>query len=221
MRCLRCVASAAVIAVSTLLFAIPGSAQQSPLVLSSKARAGLLDAAKDSALPAWQREFMVEVAGRGTLVEGTASSRDSTSGPDGTWHQLPPPSARYLHAAVYDPVRDRMVVFGGYSTRDLVNDVWVLSLARAPEWSQLNPVGTPPSPRHLMSAVFDPVRDRVVVFGGLDRAIGYRDDVWALSLDATPTWTMIVPNDSRPATRARRTRDRGPIPPARVKRRAR
>jgi hypothetical protein len=192
------------------LAAVPGLAQQARPALSPEAREGLLDAAKDSGLPAWQREFMVEAAGGDTLVQGT-TSRGSTTGVDGTWQQLPPPSARYLHAAVYDPVRDRMVVFGGYSTRDLVNDVWVLSLAGTPEWSQLSPAGTPPSARHLLSAIYDPVRDRIVLFGGLDRAIGYLDDVWALSLGAIPSWSRIVPTGTGPSARARHSAVYDPV----------
>jgi Galactose oxidase, central domain len=189
-----------VIHVGGLLFPTLGSAQLPIPALSSEARAGLLDAAKDSSLSAWQREFMVETAGGRRPVEGT-DSRVTATGEDGTWQQLPPPSARYLHAAVYDPVRDRMVVIGGYSTRDLVNDVWVLSLAGAPEWSQLSPAGTPPSARHVMSMIYDPVRGRVVIYGGVDRKIGYRDDVWALSLDATPTWSRLAPADPGPGKR--------------------
>ena len=43
--------------------------------------------------------------------------------------QLPtgtPPIARYIHSAIYDPVRDRMVVFGGYGRSGFRNDVWAL-----------------------------------------------------------------------------------------------
>jgi galactose oxidase-like protein/Kelch motif protein/flagellar hook capping protein FlgD len=202
MQRLRFPASAAAILLVGLLIAVPSSAQQFAPVLSPGVRATLLDATNDHALPAWQSEFAIDVAGGRTPGEGTAL-RDSAAGADGTWQQLPPPSARSLHVAVYDPVGDRMVVFGGYSTRDLVNDVWALSLAGTPEWSRLSPAGTPPSARHLTSAIYDPVRRRMIVFGGLDRETGYRDDLWALSLDATPTWSRISPAGTGPAARAR------------------
>src|SRR5439155_15569016 len=78
-----------------------------------------------------------------------------------------------------------------------------LSLRGAPSWTQILPGGTPPSPRHMMSAIYDPARDRIVVFGGLDRALGYRDDVWALSLGASPAWTRLGPLGVGPAPRAR------------------
>jgi hypothetical protein len=138
----------------------------------------------------------------GLLLPIPGSALDLATAEDGTWHQLPPPSARYLHAAVHDPARDRMIVFGGYSKRGLLNDVWILSLAGTPEWSRVEPTGTPPSSRHAMSAIHDPVRDRIVMYGGADGVVGLRDDVWILSLDSDPTWTRITPAGSGPGARA-------------------
>lgn len=42
-----------------------------------------------------------------------------------------PPSQRFGHTAIFDPARDRMVVFGGWDGASL-NDVWALSLAGEP-----------------------------------------------------------------------------------------
>mgnify|MGYP003694344655 CR=1 FL=1 len=131
-----------------------------------------------------------------------------------------PPSARYGHTAIYDPVRDRMVVFGGYDgeppqrrvgarrsrgarpgarsprgepavraaadtrrsttrcatawwcsgdmTAPASTTRWALSLAGSPAWSALAPAGSAPSARSCTLAIYDPVRDRMVVFGGND-----------------------------------------------------
>jgi len=49
-----------------------------------------------------------------------------------------PPSARYDHTAIYDPLRDRMVVFGGFDETRL-NDVWELW------WNPALAVEDPPS----------------------------------------------------------------------------
>jgi len=121
---------------------------------------------------------------------------------DGRWIQLPPPSARYLHGAVYDSLRDRMIVIGGYSTHDLANDVWTLSLSGTPQWTRLEPTGTPPSARHLFSTVYDPVRDRILVFGGIDRSTGYLGDLWELSLGDAPAWRRLDPTGPGPSRRA-------------------
>src|SRR5206468_11243449 len=86
---------------------------------------------------------------------------------------------------IYDPVRDRMVVFGGYDG-GYRNDVWALSLAEGTAWSTLASPGSPPSARCFHTAIYDPVRDRMVVFGGYDA--GGRDnddDLGALALAGT------------------------------------
>src|SRR5262245_6087205 len=87
------------------------------------------------------------------------------------WHQMlvggTPPSARDGHTAVYDPIHDRMVVFGGFDTGPR-NDVWELSFAGAATWRQILPAGSPPSPRVGHAAVYDPVRQRMLVIGGVE-----------------------------------------------------
>ncbi len=107
--------------------------------------------------------------------------------------QSPAPRPRRLHSAVYDPVRDRMIVFGGFDG-GYYNDVWALSFTSLPTWTQIVPAGTPPTPRADFAMVYDPVGDRVIVFGGYDGVSApsnRRRDVWALSLTSTPAWSEI------------------------------
>jgi hypothetical protein len=111
-----------------------------------------------------------------------------------------PPTARYYHTAIYDPVRDQMVVFGGLDAGSLRNDVWALSLAGSPAWSALAPSGSPPAGRYGHTAIYEPVRDRMVVFGGSD-GTGLRNDVWALSLAGSPAWSALTPAGSPPPAR--------------------
>src|SRR5689334_17205884 len=87
---------------------------------------------------------------------------------DGNWTFLPfpPPSARVRHSAIYDPVRNRMVVFGGLSGSTAQNDVWELTLSGTPAWHQIVPAGVSPGARSGHAAVYDPVRDRMIVYGG-------------------------------------------------------
>ena len=121
---------------------------------------------------------------------------------DGVWSLLsfPPPAARVQHAAIYDPVRNRMLVFGGLVGSTLKNDVWELSLAGTPTWKPLAVAGTPPSARRGATAIYDPVRDRMLVYGGA--APGALSDVWALSLGASPAWTLLAPTGTPPPTRS-------------------
>ncbi|MBI5838327.1 MAG: hypothetical protein HZB25_13900 [Candidatus Eisenbacteria bacterium] len=123
-----------------------------------------------------------------------------------TWVQLAPsgapPPIRYAHAAVYDPVRDRMIVFGGYGDSYL-NDVWALSLSGTPAWTQLAPTGTPPPGRTYSSAVYDPVHDRMVLFGGLtytSSSVKF-GDVWELTFSGPPAWSQLSPGGTPPSPR--------------------
>jgi hypothetical protein len=120
------------------------------------------------------------------------------------WSQLfpsgVPPSARGGHSAIYDPVRDRMIVFGGPSGMAATNEVWVLSLSGTPTWSQLTLAGAAPPGRSAHTAVYDPVSDRMVIFGGTIESNRF-NDVWALSLGDTPTWTNLLPAGTPPSAR--------------------
>ena len=120
----------------------------------------------------------------------------------GPWHQLSPSGSpmpgRGLAAAVYDPVRDRVVIFGG-DGGTFLNDVWALNLSSGPVWEELHPSGTPPEPRREATAIYDPIWDRIIVYGGYDG--GPRDDLWALNLYGSPSWTPLTSSTAGPAGR--------------------
>jgi Galactose oxidase, central domain len=109
---------------------------------------------------------------------------------------LPPP--RHSHTAIYDPARNRLIVYGGSNLAP--NDVWALSLSGTPTWTQLAPAGTPPSPRLGHVAVYDEIRDRMLVFSGQTGGVAL-NDVWSLSLGGTPTWTPISTMGGTPISR--------------------
>jgi hypothetical protein len=101
---------------------------------------------------------------------------------------LPPalPSPRCGHSLTYDPLRDRLVLFGGYGSSSALNDTWALPF-RTMLWEPLATSGTPPSPRYDHGAIYDPVRDRMLVLSGV---LG-GNEVWALSLGGAPVWSRL------------------------------
>ena len=131
-----------------------------------------------------------------------------------TWTQLNPtgqaPSATGYRAVVYDPVSNRMTVFGGWNccSSPYVNDTTVLTnangLGGAPAWIKLSPSGTIPSTRYGSKAVYDGPRNTMTIFGGTTDT-GQVNEVWSLSssngLNGQPTWTKLNPSGNQPAPR--------------------
>jgi hypothetical protein len=122
------------------------------------------------------------------------------------WSQLtlnPSPPPRGFCAATYDALRNRAIIFGGGPSTGLYNDMWALSLSGTPQWTQITGAGQAPPPRWGSVAAYDSASDRVIVTSGsLDTGYSVSNDVWALSLSGTPTWTQLHPG--------------GPTPPARM-----
>lgn len=120
-----------------------------------------------------------------------------TWGWNGTvWTQKSPahnPGERVAHVMIYDPVRQQIVMFGGYSPSSpyQLNDTWVWN---GTDWTQLNPAHSPPI-RTNAAAVFDTVNQVVVMFGG-SNYLGELNDTWVW--DGTD-WTQKFPLTSPPA----------------------
>ena len=147
----------------------------------------------------------------GSVNDVWVLSHANGSGGTPTWTLLTtssgPPTARYLHTAVYDAAGNNLIVFGGYSGFSNLNDVWVLSHANGsggtPTWSLLTTSGGPPSARYAHTAVYDAAGNNMVVFGGYDGS--FQNDVWVLShangSGGTPTWSLLTTSGGPPAAR--------------------
>lgn len=133
-----------------------------------------------------------------------------------TWTPLAPigdrPAPRAGHSVVLDTRRDRMIVYGGTNNVEALGDCWALDLSGAPTWTQLPGFPVADSPRAHASLVFDPVRDRVILLGGLyvpapfslarnllshspfytglsQTPFGYFNDAWELPLASGEQWS--------------------------------
>src|SRR5262249_32711471 len=94
----------------------------------------------------------------------------SLATPDADWHPVPMPappfSYRYNFTMIYDPVRDRLLLYGGSdNVGTSYGDVWALQLGGSLAWTQLVPEAGP-AIRLFNTFTYDPVRDRAIVFGG-------------------------------------------------------
>jgi hypothetical protein len=111
-----------------------------------------------------------------------------------------PPSPRSGQTAIYDSARQRMIVFGGNDGTLRHNDSYALTIGPTPTWSQIFSQNGPPPARELSHAIYDPLRDRMVIFGGSSGATTYQD-VLALTLGASPapSWISLDAGAGLPA----------------------
>ncbi len=120
------------------------------------------------------------------------------------------PNGSYGMTAIFDAARNRMIVFGGSTSEAYFgthNRTWELDLKPAiPVWRELHPAGTPPVGRRSLTSIFDPRRDRMVIFGGWDgtsnNLSSFLNDTWALSLSSDDgAWVQLSPGGSTPSVR--------------------
>lgn len=109
-----------------------------------------------------------------------------------------PPVARAFHSAVYDPGNQRMVVYGGYDGISELSDVHFLSLPTNPPFAWSSPaLGSSPVKRTQHVSIADPLRSRMVIFGGMDTDSAgdgsiLSNESWTLSVGATPVWNQLL-----------------------------
>ena len=111
------------------------------------------------------------------------------------------PARRVWSSTIFDPVRNRFIVFGGLVGGTKHGDVWAQPLSGPPVWTQIITARGGAAPRRGHSAIYDPVRDRMIVFGGDAGGGFYSGELWALSLGGTPTWTLLTPTGMGPTAR--------------------
>jgi N-acetylneuraminic acid mutarotase len=110
-----------------------------------------------------------------------------------TWEDLAPigavPSTRGLHSMVYDPLANRVILFGGkhwtfgLGGGDWLNDTWTYDPV-ANAWIELKASGPVPAARQGHSMVYDPIGERVILFGGAHGERDSRERTWL-----NDTWT--------------------------------
>ncbi len=136
------------------------------------------------------------------LVGLHVSTRPASAQASIAWtRQLPAgPVPRIEDALVYDSVAARLVMFGGYDLDwNRMNDIWEYNGATK-AWTDVTPpTGSLPTQRSGHAMAFDPVRRKVVVFGGLNDSLQYLGDTWEWDT-VNKTWTNVTPGSS-PAPR--------------------
>lgn len=108
-----------------------------------------------------------------------------------------PPSKRGYHTAVYDGANQRMIVFGGIDGTFDLQDAFTLSLPGAGPltWAPVMTAG--PLKRSEHAAIVDPLRSRMIIFGGHDSDGAtdgsiFNHDSWALVTNGLLNWIPLT-----------------------------
>lgn len=127
------------------------------------------------------------------------------------WERMEPgqaPSPRCGQTMAYDTKSDRMVLFGGFGctkvSDPMLDDTWTYDL-NSDSWQQMDPETSPPA-RIFHSTAYDPIADRVVVFGGRVED----DRVWTYDVN-TDTWEPQEAADGPTGIRAYHTMGYDPV----------
>ena len=110
------------------------------------------------------------------------------------WTQVTTASSspkRFGHAMVYDSVRGKMVMFGGFGRNGFLDDTWEYD---GVNWTQIAPANSP-SGRHAHAMAYDSVRGKVVMFGGNAGSGNHLNDTWEYDgVDWTQVTTASSPS---------------------------
>ncbi|MBK8979788.1 MAG: SUMF1/EgtB/PvdO family nonheme iron enzyme [Planctomycetes bacterium] len=113
-------------------------------------------------------------------------------------HSGPGPTARFRHAMAYDPVRQRVVLFGGSDGWPEVGpirvfgDTWEWDGVR---WYERRP-SVSPEPRERSLSAYDPSRQRTILCDGYGESGEPLTDMW--EWDGV-RWSLVAPPGSVPA----------------------
>jgi len=103
------------------------------------------------------------------------------------WTRIYPevsPPAKSDRAMFYDPINQKVVLFGGFLTKD---DTWVYDYANN-SWVNINP-SFKPNGRYGHTLIYDPINQRGLLFGGRT-PIGVVSDTWAYNY-TNNSWTEV------------------------------
>ena len=111
------------------------------------------------------------------------------------------------HAAVFDPIGERILMAWGIHASSLINETWELRSDESGKlvWRKLLPASDKalPDPRAGHSAVYDLLSKRVLIFGGETEA-GPSDEVWEIDFKndlVNGAWRLLSPSGEIPPAR--------------------
>ncbi|MFV2014456.1 MAG: kelch repeat-containing protein [Candidatus Heimdallarchaeota archaeon] len=112
---------------------------------------------------------------------------------DMSWNEISPantPPGRDSNLLVYDPVADRVIMFGGWSDTSAVsyiNNTWIFNPSTQ-DWTNVTSMVSPGA-RGYIQGVYDSATNEVIFFGGINDTTTF-GDIWGFSYTGY-TWRNI------------------------------
>jgi N-acetylneuraminic acid mutarotase len=114
-----------------------------------------------------------------------------------TWSEIVPtnnPSARSGHTMVYDSTSQKTILFGGWDENiGLMNDTWIYD-SQINQWTEVFPITTPEN-RQSHAMYYDPIFQKVILFGGYKDSLPHYSDTWEYNY-SNNSWTELYPSNS-------------------------
>ena len=153
--------------------------------------------------PAGVVDVTVTTTAGTSSTAGPGNDYSYTAAPTGNvWTNLnpsgPTPGPRSGQSMVFDSVIGKVIMFGGDSSNDYLNDTWAYD-PTANTWTNLAPAGPLPKPRRYQTMAYDSAHDQIIMFGGFGQSgtgndtNGYFYDTWAYD-PTVNTWTQLHPS---------------------------
>lgn len=106
-------------------------------------------------------------------------------------------------SAIYDPLGNRLILFGGRTATGITNLMYSLNLSDN-SWSLITPASGPvPSARYTANAYYDMNTNSMIIWSGQGNAGALYNDVWVFSL-STNLWNRIWPDSTQNGVPMRR-----------------
>jgi hypothetical protein len=91
---------------------------------------------------------------------------------------------------VYDSYNGKVVLFGGATDTQYLNDIWEFDVATK-TWTNVTPTSGPmPTPRGWPAMAYDPVRRKIVMHGGVTAPFQHPGDTWEWDT-VTRSWALM------------------------------
>src|ERR1043166_224898 len=94
---------------------------------------------------------------------------------------------------VYDSARDRLILIDGSREGLPTDEIYISPAGGTPDWRWLETSGPNPPARMQATAIYDPLRDRVLMIGGGTGTADVPATLWSLSLagPGQPAWSAV------------------------------